>query len=110
MDEQLKELAGPYEIFELEDGQSIELRVIRWEIGAIRIQTSDVPQGKDVKALRLYLTAASKPIGVNWYDITSKTLIAQIYPYLELPGYEAKVFKITKYGVRPKARFMVQVS
>lgn len=110
MDEDLKTLPGPYEIFELPDGGKSRLRVMDWKLGLIFIQTADVPAGKEVKAMRIYVTSETKPIGVNWYDITSQTLIAQLQPYLEIAGYQQKAFTITKYGVRPKARFMLEVA
>lgn len=109
MEEDLKMLPGPYEIFELEDGGKISLMTTAWEIGLITIHTADVPAGKQVKAMRIHCTPATKPIGVDWYDITSQMLIAQLLPYLEIPGFEKKLFTITKYGVRPKARFMLEV-
>ena len=110
MAEELKPLAGPYEIFELSHQEVREFRVVKWQLGTMRIETAEEPAGKTVKALRVYVTAASKPIGVNWWDVTSQTLIAQILPELELPGFEAKLFTVTKYGERPKARFTVKVT
>jgi hypothetical protein len=110
MNEELKPLAGPYELFDLADGETREFRAIRYEMGVVRIQTAVVPAGKDVVGLRIFVTAASKPVGVNWWDVTSRTLIAQLLPYLEAPGLEVRQFSVTKLGVAPKARFMVKVS
>ena len=110
MDDDLRTLPGPYEIFELVDGGKIRLMITAWEIGLITIKTADVPAGKEVKAMRIHCTPATKPLGVDWYDITSQMLIAQLRPYLEIPGFQQKAFTITKYGVRPKARFMLEVA
>jgi len=109
MAEELETLPGPYEIFEMEDGETRVLRIQSYAQGTIRIQTSEVPEGKEVNALRIYVGPSVKPIGVNWWDITSQTLIAQLMPYLEAPRYTTKEFTIKKYGVRPKARFTVEV-
>lgn len=110
MAEELKELPGPYEIFELADGESKTLQVTKWELGTAFIKTREVPEGKTIKVLRVYVTTAVKPIGVGWWDITSGTLIAQVLPFLEKPDFTRKKFTIKKYGVAPKARFTVEVS
>jgi hypothetical protein len=75
----------------------------------MNIKTSEEPEGKMIKALRIFVPAQTKPIGVSWYDITSQTLIAQLLPFLEQPNFGNKTFVITKYGVAPKARFTVEV-
>jgi len=109
MVEPLIELTGPYEIFELTDRERKTLRISDWKVGTIKISTAEVPAGKVVKALRVFVPADVKPIGVNWYDITSQTLIAQLQPYLETPDYKKKTFVITKYGSAPRARFTLEV-
>jgi len=85
--ETLEELAGPYEILEMTDHEVRTLRIVAWQVGTMRIQTSEKPEGKVIKALRIFVPATTKPIGVSWYDITSQTLIAQLLPYLEQPGF-----------------------
>jgi len=105
----IKKLQEPYEIFEMLDGETRELRVKNWEQGTIDIKTSEAPQGKTINALRVFVPIESKAVGVNWYDITSKTLIAQIIGYLNQPDYNKLVFVIKKFGVAPKARFTVAV-
>ena len=110
MAEDLQPLAGPYEIFEMTDGETRTFQVASWKLGTIGIQTAEAPAGKLVKTLRIYVPQIHKPLGVNWWDVTSQTLIAQLLPYLELPGFETKKFTVTKYGVKPKARFTVQAA
>jgi hypothetical protein len=107
--ETLEELPGPYEILEMTDREVRSLRIVAWQQGLMRIQTGEVPEGKTIKALRVFVPAQTKPIGVSWYDITSQTLIAQILPFLEQPNFSTKTFIITKYGTAPKARFTVEV-
>lgn len=110
MAEAITQLPGPYEIFEPAEGEAQTMRITSWEYGLMQIKTSEVPVGKEVKALRIYVSPESKPVGVNWWDITSQLLIAQLMPYLELPGFETHVYTITKYGVKPKARYTLVVA
>jgi hypothetical protein len=107
--EDLEELPGPYEILEMTDREVRTLRIVAWQLGLMKIQTGEAPQGKVIKALRIFVPAETKPIGVSWYDVTSQTLIAQLLPFLEQPGFANKTFIITKYGTAPKARFTVEV-
>jgi hypothetical protein len=105
----IKKLQEPYEIFEMLDGETRELRVKSFELGSIDIKTSEVPQGKTITALRVFVPIEFKSVGVNWFDITSKTLTAQLLGYLQQPDFDKRLFVIKKFGVAPKARFTVQV-
>jgi len=109
MVEQVTELAGPYEIFELTDGQTSQLRITGWETGGVTIHPAHKPTGKVIKALRVQVPKEVKDFFPPYWDITSQRLIAQMVPYLEQPGYQDKVFTITKHGVAPKARFTLDV-
>ena len=108
----LAELPGPYEILELRDGESITLRVRDWRLGVMRIRPRTIPGAgeKIIKVLRLYLPREVKPVGPDYYDITSQTLIYQLLPFLERPDFRTKTFKITAYGVAPRKRFTVEVT
>lgn len=64
---------------------------------------------KRIRALRVWVPKEIKLLFPYYWDITSQTLIAQLMPALEAPGWEAKKYKITKYGVAPKARFSLEV-
>ena len=108
MPEELKPLLGPYEIFEMTDGETRVFQVNDWKLGTMGMVTAETPAGKIVKTLRLYVPQLHKPLGVNWWDVTSQTLIAQLLPYLELPNYQVKTFTVSKFGVKPKARFTVK--
>jgi len=109
MYEELKELAGPFEIFELTDGQTYRLRVTGWELGKVMIHPADRPAGKLIRALRVRVPAEIKTDYPPYWDITSQRLVAQLLPYLQQPGYVSKEFVITKHGVAPKARFTLEV-
>lgn len=109
MVEQAKEMAGPYEIFELTDGETRELRITGWSQGNVTIYPAHKPTGKVINALRVMVPEDSKDFFPYYWDITSKMLVAQMVPYLEQAGYQDKVFVVTKYGVAPKARFTLEV-
>jgi hypothetical protein len=109
MAEQVTELAGPYEIFELVDGEVRQLRITSWQTGAVTIYPPHKPGGKVVTALRVHVPEDQKDFFPYYWDITGKTLVAQMVPFLEQPGYQDKVFTVTKHGVAPKARFSLKV-
>lgn len=109
MAEEMKKLEGPYEIFELTDGETRPLRIINYKTGQVVIYPPHQPTGKVVTALRVYVPEDSKDFFPFYWDITGKTLVAQMLPYLEQGGYQDKVFVVTKHGVAPKARFSLEI-
>jgi len=109
MAETANELIEPYEILELTDGEVRQLRITNYQVGNVTIRPPWLPGGKVVRALRVHVPHESKTFFPYYWDITGKTLVAQMVPYLEAGGYQNKVFTITKYGVAPKARFTLEV-
>jgi len=109
MEETVKQLAGPYEIFELTDGEVRELTITGYETGEVTIHPLHTTVPKVITALRVQVPRASKMLGPPYWDITSKTLVAQMLPYLEAGGYQTKRFVVKKLGVAPKARFTLEV-
>jgi hypothetical protein len=107
---ELRPLQGPYEILELRDRESVRLRVVSWEQGTITIHPRypGAPAEKEIAALRVHLAAGTKPYPPLYWDITSKTLQAQLLPLLLERGFERYEYVITKYGVPPKARFTLE--
>jgi len=103
-------LPGPYEILDLPDRGSARLRIVAWEQGSILIHPRypGAPTEKEVDALRVHLAPGVKELPPMYYDVTSKTLIAQWLPYLLERDYDRYWFVITKYGVAPKARFTLE--
>lgn len=106
---EVNELAGPYEIFELVDEETYQMRIIKWQTGNVLIHPADKPDGKVVKALRVWVPKEVKDFFPPYWDITSQRLGAQMIGYLEQPRYQDKVFTITKHGIAPKARFTLEV-
>lgn len=104
-------LEGPYEILELGDGQTVDLSISGYQIGNIVIHPRypGAPERKTIMALRLLLRPGIKPVGVQYYDVTSQTLIAQLKPYLDILSRTGGKFRITAYGVAPRKRFTVAV-
>ena len=110
MSENLRRLIGPYEMFELADRETVTLRMTSWERGSIVIHPryEGAPAEKEIEALRVHLAPGVKPTPPNYWDITSKTLIAQLMPMLLERGQERYEYVVTKYGVAPKARFTLE--
>lgn len=104
-------LPEPLEILDLADGQSIALKISSWRTGSgvIHPKYPGAPTSQRVRILRIQVPPEYKATVPYYYDITSKTLIAGLMPYLERPGFEERVFTVTKIGIRPTARFTLKV-
>lgn len=105
----MAELLGA-EILELEDGATTTLRVTAWEIGEMIIVPKAGPPAKRIRVLRVRVPPADKLLGPAYWDITGQTLIEQMLPFLNQPGFQRRTFTITKHGIPPKARFQLEVS
>jgi hypothetical protein len=99
----------PYEVLELQDGQSIAFHVERYEEGTMFIKPTATPEGKDVEVCRVFVPVADKSHFPYYYDLTAKTLRAQLVPMLPSVIAGRRLITITKRGVAPKARFTVEV-
>jgi len=107
---ELRPLIGPYEILDLPDRGVARLRIVAWEQGTMVITPKypGAPSEKEIPVLRAHLASGVKPYPPMYYDITSKTLQAQLVPLLMERGYERYEYVITKYGVAPRARFTLE--
>lgn len=105
----MERLAGPFEILELGDGETLSVRVEKWEVGEVEIHPAYKPEGKWITALRIHVPRDQKEFFPWYWDVTSQTLVAQVVPFLEQPGFERRTFRITKHGVAPRARFSLEV-
>ena len=105
----LDELAGPYEIMELHDGQTIDLHVESFELGRAEITPRDGRPPHEVPFLRVHVPAADKIELPHYWDITAKHLIAGLLGYLDAGLRAGRTFKITKHGKAPRARFTLEV-
>lgn len=105
------ELRGPYEFWDLDSGETREIRITGWGEGdvLIRPRYPGAPPSKVVESIRLYLAPGVKPHLPAYWDITSKHLITALKGYLTTEGYIGKTFIITKFGEAPRARFSLEV-
>lgn len=110
MAEELRRLPGPYELLDLVDRGSVRLRIVSSERGSIIIHPRypGAPPEKEIPVLRVHLAPGVKPYPPMYYDITSKTLTAQMLPLLMERGFENYEYVVTKYGVAPRARFTLE--
>ena len=110
MAEELRRLVEPIEFLELPDGQSATLKIVSWERGSTVIvpKWRGAPPEKVIQVLRVHMAAGYKPYPPMYFDISSKTLIAQILPMLSEPGYENYEYIVTAHGVAPRKRFTLE--
>lgn len=96
----------------LNDGESITLKVQRWEEGSVVIHPVYKPNlpSQTINALRLHLQEGVKDTVPYYWDLTAKRLIAGLLPYLRKSGFQDKEFTITARGFRPTKRFSLTVS
>ena len=103
-------LSGPYELLDLADRGVQRLRAVSWERGRMVIHPRQpgAPIEKEVEVLRVHVPVEVKPLPPPYFDITSKTLMAQLLPLLMERDYDRYEYVVTKYGVAPKARFTLE--
>jgi len=102
-------LPGPYEIFDIGDGASVDIVVTRIDQGDEFEMTALDGRKFMSSPLRLYLTRPWAPGHKPYLDITSKRLIPELKGLLRAIPPEGKHIKITKHGVAPKAVFTVDM-
>ncbi|MGH2882995.1 MAG: hypothetical protein ACRDPA_09925, partial [Solirubrobacteraceae bacterium] len=103
------DLVGPFEILELNAGESRSMTIVSAQLGTMTIHPANAPAGKLISALRVNVDQADKPTFPYYWDVTSQTLIAQLAPQVTFAGYRPKRFTVTKVGAGPAARFQLAV-
>ena len=100
----------PMEFMELRDRETVEFHVERYEVGEIDIvpRYAGAPATKRIRCLRAHVPAADKPRFPHYWDITSKRVIAQLRPVLDLIVRDKMLVRITASGVRPAKWFQVE--
>jgi hypothetical protein len=124
------ELAAPMELLDLEHGNSITLRIDRYEQGVTTIHPKTItprdvrihmqqnglseppvagtPIYKQIPVLRVFGTRLDKPSPTRYWDISSLTLQADLMPRLVAnEGYGLTV-TITAQGQKPTKRYSVE--
>lgn len=106
----MPKLPGPYEIFDIGDGEQVEFRVTRFELGDVEIHPGYGEAIKIVPAVRLHHKEPLIPMHLSYTDVTSNRLRVMLLEHLRLPDYRTKTFKVRKHGVQPKALFELTVT
>jgi len=100
-------VASPFEIKDFLDGEVLELVVERYEDGVALFKTREMPAGKEIPVIRLHTTPRWKPVGLPYWDLSSKTLRQQLLGVLgPAPGRRAHL-KIQAHGLGLGKRFTV---
>lgn len=108
---ELVELPRPYELLELLNNQSYEVTPIKYEEGVMSI-TPKPPRPqiqKIINVLRVYYDKDPEVPGIDYIDITSGTLIAQLAPLIDAVIKSKLSIKITAFGEGVRKRFTAQV-
>lgn len=104
----MEKLAGPYEIFDIGDGEMVQIRVMRYEQGEVDIHPGYRDQVKVVEAVRLHLEHPWVEGRLPYIDVTSGRLRVNLLPQLADIPPGGKLLRITKHGVAPRALFTVE--
>lgn len=104
----MAKLSGPYEIFDIGDGEAVQVRVKSYELGDMEIHPGYGTAVKSVEGLRLQLDHAWVEGRLPYLDITSGRLRVQLLPFLTNLPAAGKLFRITKRGVAPAATFTIE--
>jgi len=96
---------------ELKDGTSLTLAAVKQEWGEALIKPRylGAPAEKRIPVLRLTAKEGYKPTGAPYWDITSKTLQAQLRPLLVDLIARGAEFTVTAHGEGPQKRFSLRV-
>jgi len=105
---ELKVLSGPFEIFEPPPGVPTTIRPTAWQLGKARISPRDGRPPYEVPVLRVTVPKSDKVTLPDYWDITSKHLIAGLLAYLEAPTGGPYDYVVTKSGSGPTARFVLE--
>jgi len=104
----MAKLAHPFEIFDIGDGEAVQIRVVRYEEGEADIHPGYGTVIKTVPVFRLYLEHPWVEGRLPYMDITSGRLQEQLRPILANISPGGKLIRITKRGVAPKALFTLE--
>src|SRR5271166_233676 len=122
-------LAEPMEFLDLHHGSAVRISISAWTDGEASIApkvptarhvaihmaqnelTSAPPPGHPitvvVPVLRVFMKRLDEPSPVPYYDISSKTLRAQMLPLLQSGIHRSKEFIISANGHAPLKRYSV---
>lgn len=123
-------LPEPMEFLDLHPGASIVLSIDRFEDGtsviyprkvtqrhrAIHMQQNGLteppsvaqPIGNEIPVLRLFGHRVDQPSPARYYDVSSKTLRADLLARLTVSNFFPVQFKLTAEGAAPQKRYSVE--
>ena len=97
----------PFELLDLADGQSLTVTVRSVESGELAFTPPGSLSPTRIPVLRLHVDYATKPAGMPYVDVTSRTLQAQLAPSLNIPGFLPRRFTLTARGSGLQKRYEV---
>lgn len=99
----MAKITGPYEILELEDGESVMFHVVSFEVGDMTIHPTypGAPEEKVIEGLRVFVTLADKEWLPSYWDVTGGHLVAALKPLLPVLEESGKAVTITAKLMRP---------
>ena len=100
----------PFEMLEMDSGEQISLKPLSFSLGRAKITPRDGRPAREIRILRVDVSLDDKPTLPQYWDVTSAHLIAALYAHFSIDGYQSKVYKITKVGEGPRARFTLDVT
>lgn len=106
----MAQLPEPMEILDLADGESRSFRATGHLVADATIKTTREPGGKAIQVLRVFVRKEDKPLGPPYWDVTGKTLVADLLPQLQRPDLAQLRFTVTARGIAPKKRFQLEVT
>ena len=104
--EKFPELPRPVEIWELKEGESRKVRILRYGLFKDYISPPFYPPGvkKLTLTLRIFVDPDYKKIGPPYWDMHQAHLISALKPLLDIPGIDKYVFTISWVGSGSAAR------
>lgn len=86
----MAKLSGPYEVFDIGDGEAVQVRVKSYELGEIDIHPGYKTAVKTIDALRIRLDHPWVEGRLPYMDITSGRLRVQLLPLLKALGQQVR--------------------
>jgi len=107
----LEKLSRPSEFLELRDKEVFEIAPLEFQEGLMEITprppNPQIP--KTINVLRLWYDKDPALPGLDYVDVSSQTLIAQIAPMIDEVIKKKSSLRITAFGEGVKKRFTVSV-
>ena len=103
-------LKEPFELLDLKDGEALTFAIDSYEEGdaIIHPRYPGAPAEKRIPVMRLHLPAEYKLMGAPYWDVTSKTLQAQLRPLLKQLIESKRELTVTAHGRAPAKRYSVR--